>query len=359
MRATLKALASTTAAIARVELRLPLDLLVRVEILDTPGFNAPDPRHGEIARAAFEEADVALWLLDVTQAMKQSERTVLEQAQAAGLPIQVLVNKADRLAPADLARVLAAVHEALGETRIASLSAPIAVSAKRALAGKLGDTAALAASGWPEVERLLADHIVSRSEELKERALRRRALALVGDLDAAWVERVTAEARAGASATSRAAEAARAVARLEVTARETAEGLARSLEPYAQAWSRDVELVFVGRDRAASERDPVLARYRVDRALATLAPALALALASLAPEADVTPSQAAPDARAIVRTAAMASPTRDALVDTIARAAVATWVERLSALSLRTPTPGAAAGVERELRAFAAAFAQR
>jgi cellulose synthase operon protein C len=361
LRATLKALAPAAATIARVEIRLPLDLLVRVEILDTPGFNAPDPRHGEIARAAFDEADVALWLLDATQAMKQSERAVLEQAQAAGLPIQVLVNKADRLSPPDLDRVLAAVREALGETRIASVSAPIALSAKRALAGKLGDAAALAASGWPEVERLLADHVVDRSEELKERALRRRAHALVTDLDAAWVERVAAEGRATATAIARAADAARAVARLEGTATETADGLARSLEPYAQAWSRDVELVFVGRDRASSERDPVLARYRVDRALATLAPALALALASLAPEADISPAQASPDARAIVRTAAMAAPARDALVGTIARAAVATWVERLSSLSLRAPAAGAAgaAGIERELRAFAAALARR
>ncbi len=60
--------------VERVELHMPLPFLVRVEILDTPGFNAPDPGTREVARSAFEEADVALWLLDATQALKQSER---------------------------------------------------------------------------------------------------------------------------------------------------------------------------------------------------------------------------------------------------------------------------------------------
>ena len=43
------------------------------------------------------------------------------------------------------------------------------------LAGKLGDAVALEESGWAAVQTLLDERIVARSDELKERSLRRRA----------------------------------------------------------------------------------------------------------------------------------------------------------------------------------------
>ena len=72
LRATLKSLDAR--AVRRVEILLPIPSLTRVEILDTPGFNAPDggsaptgagrsmdgARHAEAARDAFEEADAAI-----------------------------------------------------------------------------------------------------------------------------------------------------------------------------------------------------------------------------------------------------------------------------------------------------------
>ena len=156
LRSTLKALDTTT--VRRVELRLPLASLVSVEILDTPGFNAPDPRHAHIARSAFEEADAAIWLLDATQAMKQSERAVLEEAHRAQIPMQMLVNKADRLSGPDLARVMENVRGALAVTEVGAWGPPLALSAKKALAARLGeggDALALADSGWPPVQALL------------------------------------------------------------------------------------------------------------------------------------------------------------------------------------------------------------
>ena len=102
LRPTLKAMLADATSIERVELRLPLPILVQVEILDTPGFNAPDPDHTRVARSAFEEADVAVWLLDATQAMKQSERVVLDEARRIRLPVQMLGNKADRLSESDM-----------------------------------------------------------------------------------------------------------------------------------------------------------------------------------------------------------------------------------------------------------------
>ena len=66
-----------------------------------------DPRHAGLQRARrpphgrraqrLRGGRRGLWLLDATQPLKQSERRVLEEASSAKLPVQMLVNKADRL----------------------------------------------------------------------------------------------------------------------------------------------------------------------------------------------------------------------------------------------------------------------
>ena len=350
--------------IRRVELRLPLAALVNVEVLDTPGYNAPDPRHAEIARAAFDECDIAFWLVDATQPMKQSERAVLEEATGTRVPVQVLVNKADRLGAADLTRVMATVEAAIGATRVDSWGPPLPLSAKSALAARAGGTAAaadagrLADSNWPAVERLLAEQIVGRSAELKERALRRRAADVVDRLTRAWSEQATQEQDEARRHADRVRNAAQAVARIDRGGAEVTARLAAALEGPARAWADDVDRVFAGRDRAAAAHDAALARYRVDRAVSTIGPALSRAIADLAPEAGVTAADAGPSARAIVRAAAASAPADAAaalavLVDATARAAVGTLTEQLSAAAVAPPPPGRAAGVVRELAALA------
>jgi hypothetical protein len=289
--------------------------------------------------------------------MKQSERAILEETTAAGLPVQTLVNKADRLAPDDLARVLSAVADALRETHIPSWGPPEALSAKLALAGKLGDAEALQRSGWPGIERLLADQIVARSDDLKERALRRRAALVVGQLAAAWDERATIDAAAIQATAGRAHAMAQAAARIEGGAEDLTVRLARSLAAHAEAWARDANLISVGRDPESAALDPILARYRVDRAVSALSPALAHALAAMAPEVSASPTALTPMSRAIVRAAAWAAPaSAAALVGAVARAAIATFAEQLFAWSAPPPPSDRSAGVPRELHAFAVAL---
>ena len=84
----LRAALKSATGVSRVEILLPIASLTRVEILDTPGFNAPDPDHTRVARSAFEEADVAVWLLDATQAMKRGVQVHLHTAVTAIEPVQ-------------------------------------------------------------------------------------------------------------------------------------------------------------------------------------------------------------------------------------------------------------------------------
>jgi hypothetical protein len=231
------------------------------------------------------------------------------------------------------------------------------LSAKKALAGKLGDAAALEQSGWAAVQALLDERIVARADELKERALRRRAAGIAQALASQAAAGADRERQKDEELTARAIALSRLAATIERGQDTLADQLATSLAPAAEAWARDLSLVFVGRDPDAASRDPVLARYRVDRAVAALAPPLSRALASLAAESGMTPAQLAPSARVLVRAAAAASPPDSgALLPPLARAAVATLVEQLFALSSAPRPETQSAARLREMRALAAAL---
>ena len=72
--------------------------------------------------------------------------------------------------------------------------------------------------------------------------------------------------------------------RLEAEDNALAERVAQGLTPVAAALERDMRLVSAGRDRESAANDPALRRYRTNRAVADIAPALRDALAALASE---------------------------------------------------------------------------
>jgi small GTP-binding protein len=338
----------TTAAIHRLRWR-------HLEVVDTPGFNSLDPKHAELARSTFEEADLALWVLDATQALKETERAALRDAQDRGLPFLIVVNKSDRLSPEELRAVARGLEGALAEARLIPWAAPWAVSAKKALAGRLGDDAALAISGWAATESLLEASITSRRDELKERALRRRALGVTRRLLQAWTARASREQEQTLQAAESRRTMARAAARIEAEETALAERVAQALAPIAASLERDMRLVLAGRDRESAAQDPALTRYRANRAVAEVSPALRDALVAVAPEA--SPLGVEPSLRALVRGAfGCAEPDATPPLLGLARSALSTWVEHLLILASAPASPGRAAGVARELRAFADAL---
>ena len=342
--------------VKRVEILQPIASLTRVEILDTPGFNAPDTRHTEAARSAFEEADAAIWLLDAGQPMKQTERRILEEAKVTSLPVQILVNKADRLKPEDLDKVMATVGESLDATGLRSWATPLALSARLALQGKLGDADALTRSGWDEVQKLLDEQIVGRSDDLKERGLRRRAGRVVTMMLERAREHAAEERAAIEAARARAQELSLRAANLEREADEAAQVVAGALGPAAADWKRDLEVIVTGRDRQQAENDPVLLRYRVDRARSRLAAPLARVLASIArgqSTIDIDGARAEdlmPVVHAAVRTFAASNGKADALLP-LTRSAIASLVEHLLDLAAAAPERGRAEGRVAELEA--------
>ncbi|AKT40686.1 dynamin family protein [Chondromyces crocatus] len=308
LKVTLRALEAEGAAPERVFIYAPIERLKRVEILDTPGFNAPDPDHAARARQAFDEAHVAVWLLDATSPMKESERKVLADLQALGVPTQILANKADRLREGGLAEVLEHVRQGLADTRLVSLSAPIAFSAKLSLKGRMGDEAALVESGWAAVEALFSEHIVDHSEALRERGLRRKASQIATELEALSSTRAAEDREAARRARAR-AEGLRAAG---VALRRERRALAGTIEQAVSGARRQLALdlrPIAELPEERKHRDPGMRAYAQERFIARLSGPLSVEIAKVAqpfmPEGVTVEGRAEARARAQVRAVLM------------------------------------------------------
>jgi GTP-binding protein EngB required for normal cell division len=360
LKGTLTELAAADAKVDRVYIYAPIERLKRIEVLDTPGFNAPDPEHLAAARQAFDEAHVAIWLLDATHPMKETERKVLAEIQALGVPVQILANKADRLKPDERAAVLEHIRASLAQVGLTSHAAPLAFSAKLSLKGRMGDELALAASGWPEVEALIASEIVDRSDALRETALRRKAARVAVELLA------TAHARAGAdrelyrAARDRGEALRMAAARLRREKVAVAAAADKAIEAARRLLAADLRpLGELPEER--QRNDAGLREYLRERFVARLAEPVVAELGRAASiPIEPLPARAAAAVRAVLMGAAAAHDAPAALVerplDRILEAVVEAFAAALLAASEEPVSEAASAALELRAEALDAAL---
>jgi GTP-binding protein EngB required for normal cell division len=237
--------------IEQVTLYAPLELLRRIEIVDTPGFNAPAAGHAALARRAFADVHAALWLLDATQPLKESERAILVEIASLEIPLVVLLNKRDRLvSEADVVAVVAHVKRALDEVLVPVLSAPIAFSAKLALAEPREGGAATPAH-FEEVERLVERVLVDRSAALREQALRRKVRVLVAEIGVFAAARAAERSQIERERADRAGVLRAAARRVQAERASFEEHLQRELEALLGDLDRDLRPVGAELDTAA------------------------------------------------------------------------------------------------------------
>ncbi len=152
------------AAVRAVEIFAPLELLRRMEVIDTPGLNSLRAEHAPIARAFLIEADAIVWLFAAGQAAKASEREALGQARQSGKRILGVLNKVDQLGADEIQQLRRHIETALGGV----IEALLPLSARDALAATTrGDPVALAASGLPAVVTYLDQHFFAQARALK------------------------------------------------------------------------------------------------------------------------------------------------------------------------------------------------
>jgi tetratricopeptide (TPR) repeat protein/GTPase SAR1 family protein len=169
-----------------VEVLYPLEVLQRVNVVDTPGLNSIQPEHEAVARGFIAEADAVVWLFSVDQAGKASEREALEQIRKEGKRALGVVNKIDRLGDAagtldvnaevEGAPIFAHLRESLSDL----LEAVVPFSARDALLGRKGEDAErVARSNLSGLMAVLEERFFARSQAIKRASARTRLVALL------------------------------------------------------------------------------------------------------------------------------------------------------------------------------------
>jgi tetratricopeptide (TPR) repeat protein/GTPase SAR1 family protein len=181
------------ARIQLVEVLYPLDVLQRVNVVDTPGLNSILPEHESTAREFIAQADAVVWLFTVDQAGKSSEREALSAIRAAGKQILGVLNKIDRLP--QLSGGEGAAGDLTGSPALASildhlrasdsglvdlLEAIVPFSSREAMLGrKSGDADRMRRANLPALEQALEERFFQRAQAIKHSAARSRLLALL------------------------------------------------------------------------------------------------------------------------------------------------------------------------------------
>ena len=141
----------------------PLEVLEKVNIVDTPGTNAIHRQHETITRDFIPRADMVLFITSADRPFTESERGFLESIRDWGKKIVVAVNKIDILdSDADVERVVAFVKEG-GATLLGVAPEVFPVSSRKALQAQLGeDGASLEESRFGPLESFIVSTLDDR-----------------------------------------------------------------------------------------------------------------------------------------------------------------------------------------------------
>ena len=194
---------SEAAKIRHVEIERTGARLGDAAVVDTPGLNALDAFHEQVARGFIDEADAVVWLFSATRSGAASEVGMLSSLRAGGRRVLGVLNKVDTLEPAEQQELATYLRDQLGEV----LVEVVPLRARAALEFRVGKQRG--DDPFAPVEAALERHFLTRARELKrELTLRRLGEALVtarntvlGVIEALGVR---AQAVAGADDRSRA-----------------------------------------------------------------------------------------------------------------------------------------------------------
>lgn len=148
-----------------LEVRLPIEILRRITIVDTPGLNSDNPLHTEATEFFMERADQVFWLFSYAQAASRFDMSSLQNSRKDLLPIGI-VNRIDEHdeEEMDLEDFLDSVKRKAGD-RISHL---VGVSAYLASQARLSnDTSLWEESRWGNLEELLDHEVYAKGEQKK------------------------------------------------------------------------------------------------------------------------------------------------------------------------------------------------
>ena len=148
-----------------LEIFLDWEKLKEINIIDTPGLNAGIKRHEDITHEFIKKSDIIIWVFDVEQAGKQSEKIFFEKIKSYSKHTIAVINGIDKVdEKEEVDEVINYIKSSLGSF----FDQVIAVSAKKALYAKIDNiTKNYAESGFIELESCLENNIYSKISKIK------------------------------------------------------------------------------------------------------------------------------------------------------------------------------------------------
>jgi GTP-binding protein EngB required for normal cell division len=183
------------ARIRHVEIESTGGRVGEAAVVDTPGLNALDAFHEQVAREFLDEADAVVWLFSATRSGAATEAGMLQSLRAGGRQVLGVLNKVDTLDDHEKVELAAYLRKQLGEV----LVEVVPVCARKALEHRTG-AERKGEDPFAAVEAALERHFLQRARELKRSLTARRLGEALQTARQAVAEAVTAlELRADAT----------------------------------------------------------------------------------------------------------------------------------------------------------------
>lgn len=171
--------------IARLEYTYPHPELRSINYWDTPGFNALDDRHEELASTALKQAEAVLWLVDANQALTQTEFDRLDEIPDSETRVLMVLNKIDRLGDPETRQVhVEELVEYLQDNAGDQVLDVLAISALEALNTRTSQSDEdEIGEDFSALLRFLDEKFVQRSWQIKISEVSRTLRALLEQID--------------------------------------------------------------------------------------------------------------------------------------------------------------------------------
>lgn len=142
----------------------------QASVVDTPGLNALDPYHEQVAREFLDEADAVVWLFSATRSGAATEAGMLASLRAGGRQVLGVLNKVDTLDDDEKTELADYLRTQLGEV----LVEVVPLCARDALEHRIGEGGGKGDDPFAAVEAALERHFLQRARELKRSLTARR-----------------------------------------------------------------------------------------------------------------------------------------------------------------------------------------
>lgn len=157
------------ARIRHVEIERSGGRMGEASVVDTPGLNALDAFHEQVAREFLDEADAVVWLFSATRSGAATEAGMLRSLRAGGRQVLGVLNKVDTLEDDEKTELADYLRKQLGEV----LVEVVPLCARQALEHRTGPDRK-GDDPFAAVEAALERHFLQRARELKRSLTARR-----------------------------------------------------------------------------------------------------------------------------------------------------------------------------------------